>query len=67
MKLYSVMVFHKGATDVKSFKSAFDLSSFSFFQRGSVQVTKLPSSYEIYMPLLLQFPSNFFGLLSGFL
>ncbi|CAD6188536.1 unnamed protein product [Caenorhabditis auriculariae] len=38
MKLYSILVFHKGTTgDVRAFKSAFDLSSFSFFQRGSVQ------------------------------
>uniref|UniRef100_A0A1I7WUK7 Synaptobrevin YKT6 n=1 Tax=Heterorhabditis bacteriophora TaxID=37862 RepID=A0A1I7WUK7_HETBA len=38
MKLYSVLIYHK-ANDgsVRSFKSAFDLSSFSFFQRGSVQ------------------------------
>ncbi|KAK6059080.1 hypothetical protein COOONC_03291 [Cooperia oncophora] len=38
MKLYSILIYHKGADGtVRSFKSAFDLSSFSFFQRGSVQ------------------------------
>ncbi|EYC21117.1 hypothetical protein Y032_0020g229 [Ancylostoma ceylanicum] len=38
MKLYSILIYHKGNDgNVRSFKSAFDLSSFSFFQRGSVQ------------------------------
>ncbi|CCD61825.1 synaptobrevin family protein [Caenorhabditis elegans] len=39
MKLYSILVFHKNVdtSDVKLFKSECDLSSFSFFQRGSVQ------------------------------
>ncbi|VDM67734.1 unnamed protein product [Strongylus vulgaris] len=38
MKLYSILIYHKGSdSSVRSFKSAFDLSSFSFFQRGSVQ------------------------------
>lgn len=38
MKLYSVMVYNKTqGGDVPLMKSAFDLSSFSFFQRGSVQ------------------------------
>ncbi|CAB3402248.1 unnamed protein product [Caenorhabditis bovis] len=39
MKLYSVQVLHKNPenSNVKIMKTAFDLSSFSFFQRGSVQ------------------------------
>uniref|UniRef100_A0A1I7ZJY3 Synaptobrevin homolog YKT6 n=1 Tax=Steinernema glaseri TaxID=37863 RepID=A0A1I7ZJY3_9BILA len=40
MKLYGVMVFHKDTgveKKVKLMKSAFDLSSFSFFQRNSVK------------------------------
>ncbi|KAK5968335.1 Glycosyl transferase [Trichostrongylus colubriformis] len=38
MKLYSILIYHKADDGtVRSFKSAFDLSSFSFFQRGSVQ------------------------------
>ncbi|TKR68208.1 hypothetical protein L596_024222 [Steinernema carpocapsae] len=41
MKLYGIMVFHKdeaAAKKVKMMKTAFDLSSFSFFQRNSVKV-----------------------------
>lgn len=39
MKLYSVLVFHKNVdtSNVSLLKSEFNLSSFSFFQRGSVQ------------------------------
>uniref|UniRef100_A0A3P8ZFY4 Synaptobrevin homolog YKT6 n=1 Tax=Esox lucius TaxID=8010 RepID=A0A3P8ZFY4_ESOLU len=37
MKLYSLSVFHKGPTKSNLLKSAYDLSSFSFFQRSSVQ------------------------------
>uniref|UniRef100_A0A8C8H207 YKT6 v-SNARE homolog n=1 Tax=Oncorhynchus tshawytscha TaxID=74940 RepID=A0A8C8H207_ONCTS len=37
MKLYSLSVLHKGATKSNLLKSAYDLSSFSFFQRSSVQ------------------------------
>lgn len=36
MKLFSVMICYKGAT-VRTLKGAYDLQSFSFFQRGSVQ------------------------------
>ncbi|XP_043940178.1 synaptobrevin homolog YKT6 [Protopterus annectens] len=37
MKLYSMSVFCKGETKVNLLKSAYDLNSFSFFQRSSVQ------------------------------
>lgn len=37
VKLYAVSVFLKGASEAKTLKSAYDLQSFSFFQRGSVQ------------------------------
>uniref|UniRef100_A0A915C2W5 Synaptobrevin homolog YKT6 n=1 Tax=Parascaris univalens TaxID=6257 RepID=A0A915C2W5_PARUN len=38
MKLYSILIFHKDSTGkVKAMKSVFDLTSFSFFQRSSVQ------------------------------
>uniref|UniRef100_A0A3B1JW31 YKT6 v-SNARE homolog (S. cerevisiae) n=1 Tax=Astyanax mexicanus TaxID=7994 RepID=A0A3B1JW31_ASTMX len=37
MKLYSLSVLHKGSTKANLLKAAYDLSSFSFFQRSSVQ------------------------------
>lgn len=37
VKLYSVSVFYKGPQEGRLLKSAFDLQSFSFFQRSSVQ------------------------------
>ncbi|XP_028655767.1 synaptobrevin homolog YKT6 [Erpetoichthys calabaricus] len=37
MKLYSLSVHYKGASKVNLLKAAYDLSSFSFFQRSSVQ------------------------------
>ncbi|VDN01161.1 unnamed protein product [Thelazia callipaeda] len=38
MRIFSMQVFHKGPDGkAKALKSAHDLSSFSFFQRGSVQ------------------------------
>ncbi|CAI4231148.1 unnamed protein product [Auanema sp. JU1783] len=38
MKLYSIMVYHKSPEGtVRPFKAQYDLSSFGFFQRGSVQ------------------------------
>ncbi|XP_027889608.1 synaptobrevin homolog YKT6 [Xiphophorus couchianus] len=37
MKLYSLSVLFKGATKANLLKAAYDLSSFSFFQRSSVQ------------------------------
>lgn len=38
MKIFSIQVLHKGPDGkTKALKSAYDLSSFSFFQRGSVQ------------------------------
>lgn len=37
VKLYALSVFYKSATEAKLLKTAYDLSSFSFFQRGSVQ------------------------------
>uniref|UniRef100_A0A8C9RUU3 YKT6 v-SNARE homolog (S. cerevisiae) n=1 Tax=Scleropages formosus TaxID=113540 RepID=A0A8C9RUU3_SCLFO len=37
MKLYSLSVFYKGTTKSNLLKAAYDLSSFSFFQRSSVQ------------------------------
>lgn len=36
VKLFGIGVFHKG-TEAHLLKSTYDLSSFSFFQRGSVQ------------------------------
>lgn len=40
MKLYSILIFYKNPSDGKAklLKSAYDLSSFSFFQRNSVKV-----------------------------
>ncbi|KAM9823438.1 synaptobrevin homolog YKT6 [Syngnathus typhle] len=37
MKLYSMSVHYKGATKANLLKAAFDLSSFSFFQKSSIQ------------------------------
>ena len=37
MKLFSVLILYKGDPKPHILKSAFDLSSFSFFQRGTVQ------------------------------
>ncbi|XP_078285097.1 synaptobrevin homolog YKT6 isoform X2 [Rhinoraja longicauda] len=37
MKLYSLSILYKGATRVNLLKAAYDVSSFSFFQRSSVQ------------------------------
>lgn len=37
VKLYSVSIFYKGLNEAKVLSSAYDLSSFSFFQRSSVQ------------------------------
>ncbi|CAH0558066.1 unnamed protein product [Brassicogethes aeneus] len=37
VKLYCLSVLHKGPTTATWLKSAFELQSFSFFQRGSVQ------------------------------
>ncbi|KAJ8400102.1 hypothetical protein AAFF_G00401410 [Aldrovandia affinis] len=37
MKLYSLSVLHKSSTKANLLKAAYDLSSFSFFQRSSVQ------------------------------
>uniref|UniRef100_A0A3P8TE75 YKT6 v-SNARE homolog (S. cerevisiae) n=1 Tax=Amphiprion percula TaxID=161767 RepID=A0A3P8TE75_AMPPE len=37
MKLYSLSIHFKGATKANLLKAAYDLSSFSFFQRSSVQ------------------------------
>uniref|UniRef100_A0A3P8X2K7 YKT6 v-SNARE homolog (S. cerevisiae) n=1 Tax=Cynoglossus semilaevis TaxID=244447 RepID=A0A3P8X2K7_CYNSE len=37
MKLYSLSILHKGATKSHLLKAAYDLSSFSFFQRSSIQ------------------------------
>ncbi|XP_077418057.1 synaptobrevin homolog YKT6 [Vanacampus margaritifer] len=37
MKLYSLSVHYKGATKANLLKSAYDLSSFSFFQKSSIQ------------------------------
>uniref|UniRef100_A0A672KBC2 YKT6 v-SNARE homolog (S. cerevisiae) n=1 Tax=Sinocyclocheilus grahami TaxID=75366 RepID=A0A672KBC2_SINGR len=37
MKLYSLSVLYKGSTKANLLKAAYDLSSFSFFQRSSVQ------------------------------
>ncbi|XP_063997386.1 synaptobrevin homolog YKT6, partial [Pogoniulus pusillus] len=37
MRLYSLSVLHKGEPKVHLLKAAFDVSSFSFFQRSSVQ------------------------------
>jgi synaptobrevin family protein YKT6 len=37
VKLYALSVFYKDTVEAKLLKSAYDLGSFSFFQRGSVQ------------------------------
>ncbi|XP_033098901.1 synaptobrevin homolog YKT6-like [Anneissia japonica] len=37
MKIYSLTILHKGSTKVLTFKAAYDLSSFGYFQRKSVQ------------------------------
>ena len=37
MKLFSVMILYKGDPAAHILKAAFDLASFSFFQRSSVQ------------------------------
>lgn len=37
VKLYCISILHKGATSATWLKSAYELQSFSFFQRGSVQ------------------------------
>jgi len=37
VKIYAISVFYKSANDAKLLKSHYDLQSFSFFQRGSVQ------------------------------
>ncbi|XP_060516573.1 synaptobrevin homolog YKT6 [Cylas formicarius] len=37
VKLYCISVLYKGSTNATWLKSAYDLQSFSFFQRGSVQ------------------------------
>ncbi|XP_069563957.1 synaptobrevin homolog YKT6 isoform X1 [Brachyistius frenatus] len=37
MKLYSLSILFKGATKANLLKAAYDLSSFSFFQRSSIQ------------------------------
>lgn len=37
MKLYSLSVLYKGTTKANLLKAAYDLSSFSFFQRSSIQ------------------------------
>ncbi|XP_060712349.1 synaptobrevin homolog YKT6 [Hemiscyllium ocellatum] len=37
MKLYSLSILYKGATGVNLLKAAYDVSTFSFFQRSSVQ------------------------------
>lgn len=37
VKLYALSVFFKGPNEANALKSATDLQSFSFFQRGSVQ------------------------------
>jgi synaptobrevin family protein YKT6 len=37
VKLYALSVLYKGPNNAVWLKSAYDLSAFSFFQRGSVQ------------------------------
>uniref|UniRef100_A0A6B2EHU1 Putative snare protein ykt6 synaptobrevin/vamp syperfamily n=1 Tax=Phlebotomus kandelakii TaxID=1109342 RepID=A0A6B2EHU1_9DIPT len=37
VKLHALSIFHKGPHEARLLKAAFDLQSFSFFQRGSVQ------------------------------
>lgn len=37
VKLYAISIFFKSSTEAKILKSHYDLQSFSFFQRGSVQ------------------------------
>lgn len=46
MKLYSLSILYKGATKSNLLKAAYDLSSFSFFQRSRcVSLTKRNSFY----------------------
>lgn len=37
VKLFALSVFYKGSNEARLLKSAYDLQSFSFFQRSSVQ------------------------------
>ncbi|XP_017486480.1 PREDICTED: synaptobrevin homolog YKT6-like [Rhagoletis zephyria] len=37
VKLFALSIFYKGPTEARLLKSAYDLQSFSFFQRGTVQ------------------------------
>lgn len=37
VKLYALCVFFKGPSEGRLLKAAYDLQSFSFFQRGAVQ------------------------------
>lgn len=37
VKLFGIAVYNQGATEPRKLKSHYDLSSFSFFQRGSVE------------------------------
>lgn len=37
VKLFALSVFYKTSSEARLLKSAYDLQSFSFFQRGSVQ------------------------------
>lgn len=37
VKLYCISILYKGSTNATWLKSAYDLQSFNFFQRGSVQ------------------------------
>ncbi|KAG5679671.1 hypothetical protein PVAND_009225 [Polypedilum vanderplanki] len=37
VKIYAISIFYKSANEAKILKSHYDLQSFSFFQRGSVQ------------------------------
>ncbi|KAM7350437.1 YKT6 v-SNARE homolog [Cochliomyia hominivorax] len=37
VKLFALSIFYKGSSEARLLKSAYDLQSFSFFQRGTVQ------------------------------
>lgn len=53
MKLYSLSVLYKGATKANLLKAAYDLSSFSFFQRSrwallTADYRLVPNNYRLW-------------------
>lgn len=56
MKLYSLCVIYKGATKANVLKAAYDLSSFSFFQRSGY-VNMFPRVWIVKSMAILPFNS----------